>query len=72
MTRFEALTVTEDKHGNPVTIATLEGAAHDVAAYIIAGEHDDAEHVLRHGMKLTERQARELGAGWPPRLAYRR
>ncbi len=72
MTRFHALTVTEDAHGNLVTIGTYEGAAADVASYVLAGEHDDADHVLRHGMKLTERQARALGAGWPKRLSYRR
>ena len=53
--RFQALTVTEDEHGN-----------------LVAGDHDDAEHVLRHGHKLTQGQARALGAGWPKRLTYRR
>ena len=72
MTRFHALTVTEDANGTLVTVGTFEGAADDVASYVLAGEHDDAEHVLRHGHKLTERQARALGAGWPKRLTYRR
>lgn len=70
--RFQALTVTEDEHGNLVTVGTFEGAADDVASYVVAGDHDDAEHVLRHGHKLTQGQARALGAGWPKRLTYRR
>lgn len=70
--RFQAITVTEDDDGTVATIGTFEGVANDVACYIVAGAHDDAEHVLRHGSKLTERQARALGAGWPARLKYRR
>lgn len=69
---FQSLTVTEDEHGNLVTVGTFEGAADDVASYVAAGYHDDAEHVLRHGHKLTQGQARALGAGWPKRLTYRR
>ena len=72
MRLFQSLTVTEDEHGNAVTVGTFEGCAADVAAYIVAGEHDDADHVMRHGHKLTERQARAYGAGWPSRLTYRR
>ena len=69
---YQALHHGEDDHGRPFTILVIEGAANDVAAYQLAGEHDDAAHVLAHGVKMTERAARREVGGWPVRLHYRR
>lgn len=73
--RFAALIWTDETDGTPVTIAIAEGAALDVAAYAVQGDHAPAEdwhRITRTGYKLTEKQARAFGAGWPSRLTYRR
>lgn len=71
-THFEAVLHDHDDAGVPFTILVKEGAADDVGAYIVTGQHCDAELALRRGGKLTEAKAREYGAGWPSRLSYRR
>jgi hypothetical protein len=73
--RFAAMIWTNDPQGEPVTVAVTEGQVRDVAAYALPGEHADAHawaEITAHGEKLTERQARQLGAGWPAFLTYRR
>lgn len=73
--RFMAMTWTEEPDGTPVTIVTLQGAVRDVACYAFQGEQANAEDwqkIAHHGFKLSERQARAFGAGWPAHLTYRR
>lgn len=73
--RFVSMTWTTDTDGEPLTICTVEGAVRDVACYALPG-HGHSAHdwhaVARHGEKLSEARARAYGAGWPPRLSYRR
>lgn len=70
--RFRAILWTQDQHGNPLTVWIEEGAAQDVAAYAASGSHPASTNGQAFGNKLTERQARAAGAGWPDRLTYRR
>jgi hypothetical protein len=73
--QFMALTWTAEPDGTPVTILTLQGAVADVACYALQGEHSapaDWHRLLATGYKLSEAQARALGAGWPASLTYRR
>lgn len=72
MTKFRQVTITEGEDGFPVSYLAIEGAANDVAVYGLAGEHDDADLILRIGAKVTERRARSEGISWPVRLTYRR
>lgn len=68
---YRALHDCESEDGTVFTVLVIEGAANDVAAYVIGGEHDEWEYVLKHGTKMTEREARKE-VGWPSRLTYRR
>ncbi len=70
--RFEAIIWTHDSDGSAVTIGVFESVAQDVAAYAAAGHHPALTNLAALGSKLTERQARAYGAGWPDRLTYRR
>lgn len=69
---FETVIHDHDDADVPYTILVKEGAANDVAAYIVTGQHCDADMALKRGGKLTEAKAREFGANWPRRLTYRR
>lgn len=73
--RFVSMTWTSEPDGSPVTLCTIEGAVRDVACYALPGhgfEAADWHAIARHGIKLSEARARELGCGWPSRLSYRR
>lgn len=70
--RYQAIIWTKDREGQPVTVQLIEGAAQDVAAYLMHGHHPATAGIAEHGQKISEGAARAYGGAWPAHLAYRR
>lgn len=71
-TKYQAIIWTKDREGNPLTILLTEGAAQDVAAYLMPDHHPATAEIAEHGAKISEGAARAYGGSWPAHLTYRR
>lgn len=70
--RFEAVLWTHDLvEAMPLTIAVIQEDAGTVTAYAAGGHHPAETNLPAFGTRLTERQARNYGCGWPGHLRYR-
>lgn len=70
--RYQAIIWTKNRDGQTVTIQLIEGAAQDVAAYLIPGHHPATAGIAENGQKISEAAARSYGGSWPAHLTYRR